>query len=346
MKTKLLKHFSSILIIVSLLFIGCENPSSSSSSDVIPDFIPQVAFSNISSGRMAVNINEETQHELLFLLHTPLLQSFKGNTSLKGGESYSLSCYGTTMNFDITPQSGGSTFLFEGTLADGSGWLNVEYTQSSKMFSFEQCIYTDTTYTDTDGSSLSDSVVYIKGTDISIDNSGYFQGWYEVAYAVNSDDGSWEIGAMDAELYRGEMNIAGDIGTGAALFSDADSDPNTGTRLFTGEARDAFPAGAPMTISSDNLADWATALSSTELKSQDNSNDFTEGFWEIYYHLDGSSDYIRVSDDSVDESTQYNEFETGFKAGFTESYAGADPATRADLTGWQQSSLIIARMES
>jgi len=249
------------------------------------------------------------------------------------------------MNFEVTPQSGGSIFLFEGTMQDDSGWLNVEYEQSDKTFSFEQCLYAEATMIDAEGSETKfEGVVYSKGTDITIDNSGYFQGWYENAYVTNSTDGSWEIMAMEAELFRGEMNSAGDVGTGAALFSDADDNPSTGTRLFASGSYSDFPSGAPTTISSDNLTEWAATLSSTELKEKDNENNFSEGFWEILYHMDDSTDYVRISDDTKNETIQENEYE-GFKAGFTESYAG-NPASRADLTNWQQDSLIIERMDS
>lgn len=331
------KTILSLLLVMSLIWVSCENPTNSES--VIPDFIPELAFGGLSSGRFTVDTsNDDISHKAAYILMAPLLNNFKQNSSKKGGESYSMPVFNSNMVFDIEPQSGSSTFLFKGNMEDGSGWLNVEYIQSSKTFSFEQCLLLE------DPNVPVSYVIYAKGSDIQMDNSGNFHDWYEISYvsrAVEDSVVGWEFFTTNAEIYRGVMNSSGQIGTGFAYFSDADDDSSNGVRTYSIEGK---PDGSPDSITIDNLSSWYSTLSDSSIGSLDSLNDFTEGFWEIRYHIEGSDSYFRISDDSEDEDLEDNTLD-GFKRGFGSDYVGSELTTRADLTTWGNSSLIVGALE-
>lgn len=321
---KMKKCMFLLVIVFVIATVSCDLHTTNNT----PDIIPQVTTLSTRAlqERVAIAYSEgPKQDKISFIANTPLLQRFESNSGLNDGDSYSIECLNSTMVFDIILQEDGS-YLFEGTLEDGSGWLNVEYDPLESIFSFQQGFYANLTFTDEDSNTADiDAFVYSEGTDIEIDSSGYFHGWTNSGYVLQSLEGT-EFTSMSTELYRGIMNSTGDVGTGVALFSDGDSDPETGTRFYQGVVPEEL--SVPEEISTDTISEWAFIFASDEVAVLDAENDFSEGYWEILYYLDEGDEYIRVSDNTVDDSTL-----TGFEDGFTDE---------GDLSNWEADSLILS----
>lgn len=336
--------FTLIFLTFFIIFTSCDN---SSLPAELPDFIPQVAFGSITSRVIVDASDSDNVIEAQYMLLGPLLSSFKGNNDFKSGNQYAMPIFDSNMVFDIIPQSGGSIFYFQGTMEDGSGWINVYYDQSAKTFSFDQCIYIDVPLM------FTEFIVYADGQDITLDNDGYFHNWYDIAYISYMDDGAgpedpgWELSSMTAEIYRGEMNAVGNIGTGFGYFSDDDADYTLGTRFYSANNADISTIGLtgiyPATISIDNISSWKDVLSSLEVKQLDSDNSGPDGgFWEIFYKMDSGSIPVRLSDDT---DSILDNLISGYKTGFTPDLVDPIDPDRADLSTWGNSSLVFDAMQ-
>ena len=173
-------------------------------------------------------------------------------------------------------------------------------------------------------------------------------------------DSGWELNSMTAEIYRGEMNAAGDIGTGLGYYSDDDTDYSVGTRFYSATDTDISAIGLtgtyPVTISENNISLWNDILSSSDVKQLDSNNTGSEGgFWEIFYKMDSDLIPVRLSDDTpnINENSI-----SGYITAFTpvDRNPGLDlPETedeeayfdvgREDLSTWGNISLVVTAMQ-
>lgn len=313
-----------------ILFTSCNDPTGTTSQN-IPDFIPEVVFGDITT-RVIVDASDSDELlEAQYIGLAPILTSFKGNNQFKSGNRYSMPIIDSNMVFEIISLSGGSNFHFKGVMEDGSGWLNVYYNQSSKTFSFDQCIYADIPL------ATQKFIVYAAGDNISLDNNGYFHSLYYISYISyeeSSAPNGWELASMTSEIFRGEMNPAGDVGTAISYYSDIDADYTTGTQEYVssdGTGSD-IPGSPPATVSIDNLVAWKNILSSNDVKQLDRAN--ASGYWEILYKMD-DGEVTRVSDDSEGLDATLSGYQTGFTADSTTT------PIREDLSLWGSSSLLV-----
>lgn len=326
-----------LAVLFALLLVSCD----SSFKRDIPNVIPQI--NNLSFGsRVAIEFTEgPEQDKIQFIAHTPLLRSFSTNNDLKVGDNFSVDCYSSTMNFEIELRSE-NVYRFEGTMEDGSGWLHVEYEQENGLFSFEQGLFADLTFTDeTDsGSEEIKAFVYASGTDLEIDSNGYFHGWINMGIIQESKSGM-ELTSMNAELFRGVMNAEGDVGTGVAIFCDDNTNADSGTRYFFQDEINVTTEH-PDSVKQDNMTEWKEFFIDDDVL----SNDLANAGWEILYNLDDSNEYIRISNDSMAESEgDYHTFDY-FKKGFNEVTGDELSYDWDDLRAWKDVSIIIEAIEA
>jgi len=320
-----------ILITIALsIIVGCGD---------IPvdelDFIPEIAFGS-SVSRVLVDTSVPEEYALaVYSFNGPLITSFKKNTFYKEGDEYYIPLFDTQMDFSIIPLGNGE-FHFQGVMADGSGYLNVYYSQSSKTFSFDQVIYIDAL-------TAFELIIYAEGNNISLDNNGYFHDFYSASYVIHMPEiteppesvtpESYNLVSGTYEIYRGVMNSSGDIGTGLAYFSDADTDPSAGTRFYlTMNTFDPTAVvEAPDTVSVAELAGWKTYLSSDTVFALD--TDLST--WQIFYKLDSQPLPKGISYHDINDTYNIN----SLLSGFTTNPNGDDMST------WGSASLLVESMQ-
>ncbi len=312
----------STAVVLALVLVSCEPDTSP-----IPDFLPTVGISAITPRAIADITDPEGYAEATYLLLGPLLTGFRANSTIRSSGGYSMDILDSSMEFDILPLPGGSVFHFQGTMADGSGWINVYYDQAAKTFSFDQCLYVHVP-------DYMDVAIHAEGTDIQLDQDGYFHALYDFSYVGVTPAAEWELVSMTAEIYRGEFNAAGEVGTGFGFYSDADSDASSGSRGYWSPniyANADIPGDAPATVSAGNLADWEAILSSAEVLALDNG----EESWEIHYKLDDAALPAGTVDYSMSGNVLFDDI-SDYLVGFTDN-PDAD-----DLSAWGAASLIGA----
>lgn len=306
-----------------------------------PDFLPGVGFGTITP-RVLIDLptNPDQAEQARFLLQAPLLTSFKRNSGIKAGNSYSMPVLDSVMTIEIQPQPGENVFRFHGTLIDNidngeSGWLDVYYDQSARQFSFEQCIYVKMNY----GTGLNEyirAVVHSKGQNIQLDENGYFHALFDVSWVMYyADGGDWDLFSATGELYRGILNSQGDIGTGFGFYCDPDTDPATGTRGYVHEGG-AFPIslGTPpgtieSSINRSSYNNWYPYLSQNAMAQLDNAVEY----WVVYCKKDGS-DTIHLFDSIGPDYVTTDDYPTLL----------SDSNSTIDLSTWGAESLIIPLM--
>lgn len=301
-----------------------------------PDFLPGVGFGTITP-KVYIDLPylPGEAEQARFLLQAPLLTSFKRNSGIKAGNSYTMPVVDSVMTIEIQPQPGGSAFRFRGILRDNidngeSGWLDVYYDQSTKRFSFEQCIYVRL---DFDVGDYIRAVIHSKGQDIQLDEDGYFHALFDVSWVMYyAAGGDWDLFSATGELYRGILNAQGDIGTGFGFYCDTDSDPASGTRGYVHTMGEAFPVslGAPpgiveSSITRSKYKDWYPFLSQNSIGQLDNDTEY----WAVHCKLDDSDAIFRF--DSID-NPGISDYETCL------SDVGNG---EVDLSTWGSDSLII-----
>ncbi len=277
--------FSVLIIVILFLFSGC--PEIPVGGEL--DFIPEIAFGT-SISRVIVDTSVPEDYALaVYSFNGPLITSFKKNTSYKEGDEYYIPLFDTQMDFSIIPL-GNDEFHFKGVMADGSGYLNVYYSQSNKIFSFDQLIYIDAL----DAFEL---IIYAEGSDIALDNNGYFHSLYNASYVIHipevtdppedAEPEAYDLVSGTYEIYRGIMNSSGATGTGLAYYSDPNTDPSVGTRFYS--SMNSFDptsvSEAPDTVSLAEMAGWKTYLSSNTVLALDSDL----ATWQVFYKFDSQS---------------------------------------------------------
>ena len=285
--------------------IGADDGTTDDTSPTAIALIPTVGFNSPAASRSSVTLSGDVDQSnyVQYLIMSPLLTNFNSVSGYTEDSTYSIAVLDSFMDFEIVVNED-STITYTGKMRDDSGSLVVDYNPTSGKFSFEQILFIQVTTT-----SAMDVAIYVEGTDLSISDTGNFQGLYDFSFIRMNSDDSWLFGTFTAELYRGIMNSSNKLGTGFIYCSDDDTDGSDGYRYVYGGSADSNLSDynssmtIPTEVSVSTLSLWKTYLSSDNIQGLDVSNSSFNNKWQMGYKLDDSTSVVWV--DGGDTTTYF-----------------------------------------
>ena len=234
---------------------GCAWFGPSSDPDAIAeeqdlDLVPVIAFQapSVAANVMPRSVvpDDIDYKEAYYVFMGPLIAGFRPNAGGQGpGDTLTYPFMGTTINVTITRAAG--TFTFDGTLANGGGWLRMTYTPSTKIFAYEHALLIDDQHNvfGNDDDRFLYAVIYSVMDGIEMQPNGDFHGSYSGFVDFGLRDGEGEIiqdgsqGMRNAEIYSGPMILAdgttfGGVGIASYLaYNGARAEGITGLPTLT-----------------------------------------------------------------------------------------------------------------
>ena len=239
-----------VAICLSVVIGGCDWFDGPAGSDVVGDepeieddeptldLVPVIAFQALPPAGSVASTNvvpaEIGRYEAWYTFMGPLITGFRPNTAERGpGDTLTFPFMQTTINVDIARESG--TFTFDGSLANGGGWLRMTYTPSSKVFTYEHALIVDDQHNafgnhagpDPENERFLYAAIYSVIEGIEMYPNGDFHGSYSayVDATMRDDDGTIveqvSQSMLNAEIYSGPMTLADETsfnGVGIATY--------------------------------------------------------------------------------------------------------------------------------
>jgi len=299
--------FTFVSILSLVVFLGCDTGVLADAD--VPDILPSVG-SDITARN--ITTADQSREELVYYFLSPVLYNFRPNTeNLGSGRSFT-STNDVFGSIDFTIERTGGTFRYSGKNAGDTLRIVVDYTPSSKTFSYWQYLYFNDVWLDIlqNGSGLGEGIqgfVYSHGSNIQINQDTSFIGNIEsFVLAADSADVIAFQGASGtgAELYHGEM-LFGLWGTGV-VWKEA-------YQAFTGDILATLPDSLwkPTNVNDMQDLDKMTAylsdvgIAAISATDTDLSDSY---FGDVFYRVGNSDNYAELLGDSTKTLPEFLNF--------------------------------------